>query len=559
MTRTAADVGRGLAPGRAARAILPGERIHVLGAGGAGASAAAILAARAGAAVTACDRSVDSPYVPAVQAAGVAVLEGHAASHVAAPSGSGPLAPAGPPIVDRLAVTKALTAVDPDNPELQAARALEIPVEPWQQVVADAAATRGARLVGVAGTHGKSTSTGWLVELLTRAGRDPSAFVGALMPGGAGGEPASTARWGNGAEFIVEADEYAGNFDPYRPALAVLLNAEWDHPDVFADEDAVLDAFEVWIRHADGRGTPPVLVVNRGDRGADRVAARLADWRGLMVAVALADPEEGGPTSLASLAARLRAGGGTALGACDGVAGRVVAADPDGTTLEIEGLDSLGAAETEDRKAPGAGSPVRAHIALPGRHNAQDALCVAASAAVLGVPVPAIVAGLAAFGGVGRRLELKGEPRGVAILDDYAHHPTAIAVTLAAVRQRYPGRRLWAVYEPLTYHRTAALLDRFADVLAGGADEVAIAEIWAGRDPDTTIASAEALAAAVRARGLPAASAPGTVDETADWLATRVRPGDVVLVMGGGHSYRIAARLVATLTGEDAARAEGGA
>ncbi len=566
MTRSAADVGRGLAPARPARAISPGERIHVLGAGGAGASAAAILAVRAGAVVTACDRSVDSPYVPAVEAAGVLVLEGHAAAHVAEPAGTpaqtaaGPdaSASAGAPIVDRLAVTKALTAIDPDNPELQAAHALGIAIEPWQQVVADAAETRGAHLVGVAGTHGKSTSTGWLVELLTHAGRDPSAFVGALLPGGAAGEPASTARWGDGPEFIVEADEYAGNFDPYRPALAVLLNAEWDHPDVFADEDAVLDAFEGWIRRADGRGAPPVLVVNRGDRGANRVAARLADWPGHMVAVALADPAAEGPASLASLAARLRAGRGTALGGCRAVAGRVAAADPDGTTLEIVGLASLGAAETRDREAPG-GSPVRAHIALPGRHNAQDALCVAAAAAALGVPVPAIVAGLATFRGVGRRLELKGEPRGVAILDDYAHHPTAIAVTLAAVRQRYPGRRLWAVYEPLTYHRTAALLDRFADVLAGGADEVAIAEIWAGRDPDTTIASAEALAAAVRSRGMPGASAPGTVDETADWLATRVRPGDVVLVMGGGHSYRIAARLVAALAGDDAARVGGAA
>ena len=561
MTRTAADVGQGLAPARAARAIRPGERIHVLGAGGAGASAAAILAARAGAAVTACDRSVDSPYVPAVEAAGVTMLEGHAAAHVATAAGGGVpprgAAPAsstpGTPIVDRLAVTKALTAVDPDNSELQAARALGIPIEPWQQVVADAAATRDARLVGVAGTHGKSTSTGWLVDLLTRAGRDPSAFVGALLPGGPGGDPPSTARWGDGPEFVVEADEYAGNFDSYRPALAVLLNAEWDHPDVFADEDAVLAAFEGWIRRSEGRGAPPVLVVNRGDAGADRVAARLADWPGLMVAVELADPEPDGPGDtavLASLSARLRAQG-TAPGGCRAVAGRVVAADPGGTTLEIAGLEALGRALPPDPWAPG--SPVRARIALPGRHNAQDALCVAAAAAVVGVPVPAIVAGLAAFRGVGRRLELKGEPRGVAILDDYAHHPTAIAVTLAAVRQRYPGRRLWAVYEPLTYHRTAALLDRFADVLAGGADEVAIAEIWAGRDPDTTIASAEGLAAEIRARGLAPATAPGTVEETADWLATRVRPGDVVLVMGGGHSYRIAARLAATLARDDAA------
>jgi UDP-N-acetylmuramate--alanine ligase len=189
-----------------------------------------------------------------------------------------------------------------------------------------------------------------------------------------------------------------------------------------------------------------------------------------------------------------------------------------------------------------------ARLALPGRHVAQNALCVAAAALLLGVPAADVVRGLEAFRGVGRRLELKGEPHGVVVLDDYAHHPTAIAATLAAVRQAYPGRRVWAVYEPLTYHRTAALLDRFAGVLASGADEVVIADIWAGRDPDTTIVSAEGLASAIRERGLPGAAAPGDVVATADYLAARVVPGDVVLVMGGGHSYRIAERLVELLT-----------
>ncbi len=576
MTRSAADVGRGLAPARPARPIAAGERIHVVGAAGAGASAAAILAARAGAAVTACDRATDSPYVAAVEAAGVRVTEGHDAAHVAAPvdGGTGPADPGAAgrlgavdratmvALVDRLAVTKALTAIDPDHPELRAAHELGIPVEPWQQVVADAAVTRGARLVGVAGTHGKSTTTGWLVELLWRAGRDPSAFVGALLPTDVSGPPASTARWGTGPEFVVEADEYAGNFDPYRPALGVLLNAEWDHPDVFADEAAVRKAFEGWVRAMEAPGADPTLVVNCGDRGADMVAARLVDWPGRLVAVRLLDDEAGADdpgtgrhdrsaasrvstaARLAAAADQLRSARSTAHGPAWAVVGRIAAADPQGTTLEIGGLRGLGA--WQERSRPG-GSVVSARIALPGRHNAQNALCVAAAAATLGVAVPAILDGLGAFRGVGRRLELRGEPRGVAVLDDYAHHPTAIAATLAAVRQRYPGRRLWAVYEPLTYHRTAALLDRFAEVLASGADEVAIADIWAGRDPDTTVASAEGLAAAVRARGLSRAAAPGTVEQTADWLADRVRPGDVVLVMGGGHSYRIAARLVASL------------
>ena len=132
----------------------------------------------------------------------------------------------------------------------------------------------------------------------------------------------------------------------------------------------------------------------------------------------------------------------------------------------------------------------------------------------------------------------------VVVYDDYGHHPTAIRETLAAVRQREPGRRVWAVYEPLTYHRTAALLEDFAEVLAT-ADAVAVADIWAGRDPDTTVASSAGLAAAVARRNPSiAVEAPGPVEATAAWLARRVRPGDAVLVMGGGRSYRIAELLL---------------
>jgi UDP-N-acetylmuramate--alanine ligase len=186
-------------------------------------------------------------------------------------------------------------------------------------------------------------------------------------------------------------------------------------------------------------------------------------------------------------------------------------------------------------------------LQLAGRHNAANALCVAGAAIDLGVPGRQLVEGLAGFAGVGRRLERKGEARGVVVYDDYGHHPTAIRETLAAIRQLEPGRRIWAVYEPLTYHRTAAMLSEFAEVLAS-ADAVAVAEIWASRDPDITITSAAALAeaTALRRPGL-ISTAPGTVEETAAWLAREVRTGDAVLVMGGGRSYRIADLLLDAL------------
>ena len=189
-----------------------GERVHVVGAAGAGASAAVILAHDALAEVSGCDPAGHSPYTPAIEALGISLAGGHDPRHVTAA-----------PAPDRLAVTKALTAVDPHNAELEAARAAGIPIEPWQQVIADAAA--GRLLVGVAGTHGKSTTSGWLVHVLVQAGLDPSAFVGALLPASITGGLPSTARSGSGKPFVVEADEYAGNFDPYRPGVAVLSSA----------------------------------------------------------------------------------------------------------------------------------------------------------------------------------------------------------------------------------------------------------------------------------------------------------------------------------------------
>jgi UDP-N-acetylmuramate--alanine ligase len=491
--RGAAEIGAGLEPARPARPILPGERIHVVGAQGAGASAAALLAAWAGAEVDGCDPGGPSQYTPALDAAGIAVAVSHAAAHVTREPHPG-----------RLAVTKALTAIDPDNAELLAARSLGIPLEPWQQVVADAAA--GRVLIAVAGTHGKSTTSGWLVHALVGAGGDPGAFVGALLPAAITGigVPA-TARRGSGVEFVVEADEYAGNFDPYRPDVIVLTSAEWDHPDVFPDGEAVIAAFEAWIRRAsEGRGEndlPVVLVANTGDAGVAALVRRLGDWPGLVVRTAL-DPEP----SAVELAAH------------------IVSADPDGTLLRVA---LAGEFEHEVR------------LTTAGRHNAANALGVIGACLAAGYEPAAVLAAVTSFTGVGRRLERKGEVHGVVVYDDYGHHPTAIRETLAAVRQREPGRRVWAVYEPLTYHRTAALLDAFADVLAA-ADAIAIADIWAGRDPDTTIASAAGLAAAVAARAPGKTSvAPGSVEATAAWLAGAVRSGDAVLVMGGGRSYRI--------------------
>jgi UDP-N-acetylmuramate--alanine ligase len=497
MTRTATEIGRGLVPARPPRAIVKGERIHVIGAAGAGASAAALLAARAGARVTACDTGGPSTYTAPLEAAGIPLDWQHSASHVRGSDGRP---------IDRLAVTKALTAVNPDHPELVAARDLGVPMEAWQQVVADAAFGAGQSLLAVAGTHGKSTTSGWLVHLLVTAGLDPSAFVGALLDATLTGDLPATVRSGSGRYFVVEADEYAGNFDPFLPDLALLLTAEWDHPDVFADEASVLDAFEGWLRTAAGDGRRPTLVANVDDRGVAAVVSRLAGWRGRLLTVSLKSPD-----------ATIR--------------GQLERLDAHGATIRVEWPDR---------------PSLTVDVGLPGAHNAANAMGIVGTAFALGIADAPLAESLARFHGVGRRMELKGDVGGVVVLDDYGHHPTAIARTLETVREVYPGRRTWAVYEPLTFHRTAAMLEAFADVLAT-ADEAAIIDIWPVRDPDTTIVSAADLARATSQRTGRDVPAPGSPEATADVLATLVRAGDVVLVMGGGRSYVTAERLVELL------------
>jgi UDP-N-acetylmuramate--alanine ligase len=512
MTRTALELSAGLAPVRAARPIRAGERIHILGIAGAGASAAAIHAVAQGAIVTGCDPGGPSPYTLALEARRIPIAGSHAASHVI----DGPR-------LDRLAVTKALTAVAPDHAELRAAANRGIPAEPWQQLIADAA--YGRRLVAVAGTHGKSTTAGWLTWVLAESGLDPSAFVGALLPAALTGGVPATARVGSGDSFVVEADEYAGNFDAYRPDVVVLTTIEWDHPDVFERRASVIDAFVAWL----DRVPAATLIANLEDAGVVELLGRVhaaPNRSGAIVGVSLTGQTAG----------RTASSGPAELWIDRSVSGRIVDRTPDGFVLDIDGL---------------AESTRRVHLPTTGDHNASNALLAVVAAADSDpgsrAGVDRLIWALSSFPGIGRRLERKGEARGVVVYDDYGHHPTAIRSTLAALRQREPDRRVWAVYEPLTFHRTAAMLTEFADALAE-ADAVAVANIWASRDLDTTVTSPEILAAAVRARrpGM-TAIAPGSVDETAAWLARNVQPGDAVLVMGGGQSYRIAELLLEAL------------
>jgi UDP-N-acetylmuramate--alanine ligase len=394
--------------------------------------------------------------------------------------------------VERVAITPALRAA-PDLPELVAAQERGLPVVTWQAVLGELMTAEGRIGLAVTGTHGKSTTTALLGHLLISAGLDPTVEVGAYI-----GSWGATVRAGRGAPYLVEADEFGDNFLNYHPAGAIVTNVEMDHPDFFADREAVLDSMERFVRGMrphpalDGR----LLLTTASDRGSQDLVGRLDGWDGRVI----------------------RYGPGGAVEASD------------------VGLTTGGATFRLFEHA--------FEMSLAGAHSVLNATAALILARELGAPLEALAEGLRTFAGAGRRMELMADTAGVIVYDDYAHHPTEVRATIGAARQLVGERRLWAVFEPHMYSRTALLFEEFTGAFTD-ADEVVIAEIFASRDTDAALraTSAEALADGIeRISGVPAITV-GDVDATTTYVAEHLRSGDAVLVMGAGKSYRIAVGL----------------
>lgn len=457
-----------------------------MGLAGSGAAGVALLCQARGARVDGCDAAGPSPYTEPLEGAGIGLHVGHAPGHLAG--------------VERLAITPAVRAQG-GNAELAAAEAAGIPVATWQALLGELMA--GHLGVGVTGTHGKSTTTALIGHLLVAAGLDPTVEVGAFIP-----DWGATVRAGRGDIFVVEADEFGDNFLNYPVSAAIVTNIEMDHPDFFADESAVLDSFARFVhgmrfdaRLSHGR----LLLAAAGAPGVDRLLERVGAWEGRVVRYA------GAPV-----------------------------ADADVAAVDVR------------YHRQGTGFRLFEHpfeMSLAGEHNVANAVAALTLARELGAGLERLAAGLRSFHGAGRRMELLGEAAGVTVYDDYAHHPTEVRAALAAARQKVGARRLWAVFEPHMYSRTALLLDEFSRAFTD-ADEVLIADIFASRDSDTTMTSAEQLADAVERVSAVPSLATGDAESTAGYVADHVREGDAVLVMGAGLSYQIARGVLARLQAE---------
>ena len=388
------------------------------------------------------------------------------------------------------------SAAGPANPEVDAALARGIPVVRRSELLGHV--TSAGKVVAVAGTHGKSTVTAWIAHVLGGAGVDVTLFGGAFVrtESGALKGPA----WGSSGDlFVVEADEYDRSFLSLHPSTAVVTGVEFDHPDCYPDLADMMNAYEEFLTGVDGTvivhaGSETALrVASASGRSVETYGSNEADWRAENIVLAR---------------------GGASFEA-------------------YRGDDHIG----------------QVTLRVPGRHNVDNALAALAAASVAtGLEPRRFLEGLSAFGGLARRLELKGEVDGVSVIDDYAHHPAEI---LAAIRALEVNQgRLRILFQPHTYSRTKALRDEFVQALLE-ADEVILLDVYAAREDPIPGVSGRDLADRMTASGgqvrwLP--SAQGAIR----YIVESSQDGDVVVTMGAGDVTEIAPRLIRALEARDA-------
>ncbi len=451
-------------------------RIHLVGICGTGMGSLACLLQEAGHEVRGSDENVYPPISTMLRERGITILGGFDASHL-------------DPTPELVVVGNVATRA---NPEAVAAaeRGIEFVSMPGALARFFLSASHP---VVVAGTHGKTTTSAMIAAMLTRAGMDPSFLVGGVLRGFD-----RSFRLGRGGVFVIEGDEYETSFFDkgskflhYLPRTAVLTSIEYDHAEMFPTLDAVREAFARFVALVPPASEGGRLVVCADDPTAMETAG---GCRGAVFPYGLSDE------------ARLR--------------GREIETGPTGQIF--------GAAED--------GADLGTFfVKAAGRHNLRNALAAVAVGRALGLPAAKVADGLGAFEGVKRRQEVRGIVGGVTVIDDFAHHPTAVRETILAVRAAHAGQRLWAVFEPRTNTTRRDVFQQEYASAFDGADEIVLAPVdHPERAPQGRRFSVERLVDDLAGRGLSAHYARGGVAEIVVLLAERARRGDVVLVMSNG-------------------------
>ncbi len=459
--------------------------VHFVAIGGAGMSGIARIMLSRGVTVSGSD-SAASALLEELATAGARVAVGHAAGNLGN--------------ADTVVVS---TAIRPDNPELVEAQRRGLRI--LHRAAALASVMLGHQGIAVAGTHGKTTTTSMITTVLLHSGADPSYVIGGILA-----ETGLGAAEGAGPAVVVEADESDGSFLMLAPDAAVVTSVEADHLDNYGTLAAIEEAFAAFAARITAGG---LLVACADDPGARALTAKV-------------------PPTVTALTY------GTAADASY----RVTHIRPRGMRTEFTVTGGPGT------MLAGAG-PVELEIAVPGRHNALNATAAFALTVQLGVSVAEAVAGLAAYRGARRRMELKGEADGVQVIDSYAHHPTELAADLAAARDVAAGGRVIAIFQPHLFSRTRIFAAEFGAALSQ-ADEVLVLDVYAAREDPEPGVTGKLISDAVSGGGAmfvpDRAAVPGVV-------AGLAKPGDLVLTMGAGDVTALGPLIVAAL-GDRAAR-----
>ncbi len=445
------------------------HKVHFVGIGGSGMSPLAEILHQLGFSITGSDVN-ESDNVARMRAIGITVHMPQTAENVGD--------------ADLVVYT---AAVADDNPELVEAKRREIPLLERAKLLG-LITRRYPRTVAVAGTHGKTTTTSMISQILLQADLDPSVFIGGRLPLiGANG------RAGRSDTMVCEACEFKDHYLEMRPAISIVLNVDADHLDYFGSLDGVIDSFEKFAKL-----TSDTLILNVADANTALLRDRCA---GQNIITYGTDPS------------------------CDWSAQNIRVRDGAYGEYDLYCKNDFVATVS---------------LGAPGAHNVLNSVAAAIAAHLCGASTEQIVQGLAAFSGAGRRFEFLGQANGVTFADDYAHHPTEISATLDAAK-KLSYKRVIAVFQPFTFSRTARHLDEFA-VSLSAADVVIVSDIMGSREQNSFGVSSRQITDQI-----PHAHYIPTFEEITAFVATEAKNGDLVLTMGGGDVYKCARMMKAAI------------
>lgn len=430
-------------------------KVHFLGIGGSGASAAAAIAKAQGFVVTGCDLEPHNEFTAVFVKNQLYV--GHSASHLTGGN------------VNILAVTPAIFSLDPKNPELLKAHEIGIPIMTWQRFVGEYLA-KDKFVVAICGTHGKTTTCAMIAKILEDANLDPTVLLGAILP-----KWKRNFRIGKGRYFVIEADEFNDNFLSYKPNISVVTNIEMDHPEYFKDFDAYKNNFKKFLGQ-----TTEKIIANLSDRGVQEVLAS-SDV-----------PCQGWQTQIMNYSQKL----------------------------------------------------INFSLKVPGEFNILNASAAFKVGIELGIDPEIIKKSLMSFTGAERRFEKIGEFKGAAVYSDFAHHPTEIEVTLEAVREKFPDKKIIVVFQPHMFSRTKALFNDFVKVFKQvPVEQIFILDIFPSREIDTGLVNSKQLVDAINQNSsIQAQYVP--IDQILEKVEQDMLPNEVLFFMGAGETHKLGKRLI---------------